>query len=121
MIAHDEEMCAHVGGDLPQPRLIVEGLGEAFSLAQGVEDAPKFSEWCEGIAQVEVQIDGLLTRLMPLWQVLQRSQGLLKAEHRLAVGRACYRLGTGLPEIGHGFVPDFTTQGVVRQPLDLLG
>ena len=36
-------------------------------------------------------------------------------------GRARERLGAGLAEIGHGLVPHLAPEGVVGQPLDLLG
>ena len=44
MVPHLPKISAHIGGDPPQPRLVVEGLGEGCSLAEVVEHLPDFSE-----------------------------------------------------------------------------
>ncbi len=78
------------------------------------------SERKERIAQRQAEIDGLLDGVTPLRQMLESTQGLLKARHRLAVGRARHAPSPRLPAVGQGFVPYLALQGMVGQPLDLL-
>ena len=75
----------------------------------------------QGCAQVKPEIDGLRQRVAVLGEVLQGHQRLLEGGHRLAVGRARQRLGPRLPAVGHSLVPHLTPEGMVRQPVDLLG
>jgi hypothetical protein len=48
-------------------------------------------------------------------------QGLLEACHNLSQRRTRIRLGTGLPTVRHGLVPDLTPEGMLGQPFRLLG
>ena len=75
----------------------------------------------ERVAEVEAEVDALLVALRLGRQVRERVQRLLEAGHGLAVGRARHGLGAGLAEVGDGLVPHLAAQGVVGQPLDLLG
>ena len=113
-------MASQIGEDPPQPALIAQRLGEGLGLAQVFEDRPVISERKERIAQVEAQIDGLLDGVTTVREMLQRTQRLLEARHRLAVGRARHRLGPGLPAVAQGLVPHLAPQGMVGQPFDLL-
>ena len=72
------------------------------------------------IAQVEAEIDGLLARGATVGEMLEGRQGLLKGRSRLPQGRALDRLGPGLSAIGHGLGPDLATDGMMRQPFDLV-
>ena len=54
-------------------------------------------------------------------EMLQRLQRLLKVRHRLTVCRMGHSLDPSLAAGGHGLVPHLAPQGVVRQPVDLLG
>ena len=69
---------APIGGDTPQPPLVVQGLGEGFGFTQVVEHAPKLPEWGESAPQVEPEINSLLTQVATLWEMLQGDQGPLK-------------------------------------------
>src|SRR5262249_52071661 len=83
MVPHIIEISAHIGRDSPQPRLVVDGLGESFSLAQVVEHLPEFSESPERIPQVEPEVDSLLLRGAALWEMFEGCQSLLAARHDL--------------------------------------
>ena len=48
-------------------------------------------------------------------------QGLLEVSHGLAVGRARQSLLPRLPAVRQGLVPHLAPQGMMRQPVDLLG
>ena len=48
-------------------------------------------------------------------------KGLLKGGHRLAERGAVEGPGASLLAVGHGLIPHLAPQGMVRQPLDLLG
>ena len=121
MVPHCREMPAHIGGGPPQPRLVVEGLGEGCRLTEGVEHLPDVSEYQERRPQVESEVDGLLLRGTALREMREGCQGLLDARHNLSQGRTRERLGTGLPTVRHGLVPDLASEGMLRQPFCLLG
>src|SRR5262249_4103237 len=121
MVSHVIEISAHIGGDPPQPRLVVKGLGESFSLAQVVEHLPEFSESPERMPQGEAEVDSLLLRGAALREMFEGCQGLLAARHAPSQGRTLERLGTGLPTVRHGLVPDLTPEGMLGQPFYLLG
>ena len=121
MVPHLPEISAHIGGNPPQSRLVVEGLGEGCSLAQVVEHLPDFSECPERTPQVEPEVDGLLLRGAALREMLEGCQCLLEARHGLSKGRTRERLGTGLPTVRHGLVPDLAPEGMLGQPFRLLG
>ena len=71
--------------------------------------------------QVESEVDGLLLRGTALREMREGCQGLLEARHNLSQGRTRERLGTGLPTVRHGLVPDLASEGMLRQPFCLLG
>ena len=121
IVAPYPEIVDHVDGGPPQAALVAQGLGEAFRVAQIVEEQPEFSERHQGLLQVKPEIDGLCQRVAVLGEVMQGHQRLLEGGHRLAVGRARQRPGPGLPAVGHGLVPHLAPEGMVRQPVDLLG
>jgi hypothetical protein len=56
------EVAAHIGGNPPQPQLVVEVLSEGCRFAEIVECPSDFSEGPERIPQVKPQVDGLLLR-----------------------------------------------------------
>jgi len=89
-VAPTPEVFGHIDGDLPQPPSIVQDLSEGLRLTQADEDPPVLSERHERIAQVEVQIDGLLARVTRFWKMLQGPQRLLKTRDRLTVARTLH-------------------------------
>ena len=102
--------------------LIVEGLCQGFRLVEVARRRPNSSRGNERRAQVKPEVDGLLKRIVAFREILQRFQRLLEARHRrLVVGRARQCLGARLTEIRRGHIPDFTPEGMVRQPFDLVG
>jgi hypothetical protein len=121
IVPHLPTISAHIGRDPPQPRLVIEGRGEGGSLAQVVECLPEFSECHERIPEVEPEIDGLLLRGAILWEMPEGCQGLLEAHHDLSEGRMRKRLGTSLPTVHQGLVPDLTPEGMLGQPFRMLG
>src|SRR6185503_19339237 len=51
----------------------------------------------------------------------EHPQRLLEPASRLRECRPRSRLEAGLPKIGHGLLPHFAPERVMREPLDLLG
>jgi len=100
--------------------LIAQPLGESLSLAQAVANAPELSQGIERVSQRAAEIDSLLMRVATFRELGQDMQGLLIIRHGFAVGRARRGLDPGLPEVGHGFVPDLALQGMMGQPFDLV-
>ena len=120
MVPHFPQISAHIGGDSPQPRLVVEGLGKGFSLAEVVEHLPEFSEVKSAVRRSN-RGHGLLLRGAALREMRKGCQGLLAARHNLSQGRTRERLGTSLPIVRHGLVPDLAPEGMLGQPFHLLG
>jgi hypothetical protein len=56
-----------------------------------------------------------------LGQITQRGKCLVEIRNGLAIGAACYGAKPRLAEIGDRLLPQFPVQGVVGQPLGLLG
>src|SRR2546425_11989067 len=83
MVAHQPQIGAGIGQDLPEPTLVAERRGEGFGLPEAIEDSREFSERPERIAKVEPQIDDLLDGGTSFGQVLQSRQCLLKQRDRL--------------------------------------
>ena len=67
------------------------------------------------------EVNGLLSRVPPLREMLQGDQRLLKVPHNLPVGRTHLCLHPCLPAVGHGLLPHLPPQGMVGQAFDLLG
>jgi hypothetical protein len=84
-----------------------------------LEDSHEISEQPERIAQVESDINGLSERIAALRELPEGTQSLLKARHRLTIGRAPKRLGTSLALVSHGFLPDLAPQCMVSHTFDL--
>ena len=107
--------------DLSQPTRVVEGHSEGFGLTQIRQYTPRGDgHWSERRAQGEPEVDGLLTRVAPLWQMRQGAEGLLEVLYGLAVGRPRHGLLPRLPAVRQGLVPHLASQGMVRQAFDLL-
>ena len=79
------------------------------------------SEGQERIAQGQPEIDGLLDRVPPFRQMLERAERLLEGPHRLTVGRMRHGFLSRLPAIRQGLVPHLAPQGMMGQAVDLLG
>ena len=99
------EIVAHIGGDPPQPRLVVEGLGEGFRLTEVVEHLPEFSELPERIPQVEPEVDRLLHRDAALREMRKGCKACSKhatasrrAERANALAPACRQYATALSQ-----------------------
>src|SRR5215831_19715579 len=71
VVSHVREMSAHIGGGPPQPRLVIERLGEGCSLAEVVEHPSEVFEVRERSPQVEPEVDGLLLRGAALREMRQ--------------------------------------------------
>jgi hypothetical protein len=86
IVARQPEIAGHVVGDRPQSTLIAKGFGEGFGLAQAFECLPEFAERLQRRAQLDSEIDRLLTCLARFWELLQGQERLLQVRHRLTVG-----------------------------------
>src|SRR5262245_51668065 len=60
IVPHPRERAAQIGGGPPQPRLVVENLGEGFRLLEVAEHLAEVSEVRERISQAEPEVDSLL-------------------------------------------------------------
>src|SRR5262249_30567912 len=110
---HLPEVSAHIGGDLPQPWLVVEGLREGCRLAEVIEHLPDLAKWPERIAQVYPKVDGLLLHGTALWAMREGCEGLVAARYDLSEGRTRQRPGTCLRIVRHRLVPHLAPQGML--------
>jgi hypothetical protein len=101
--------------------VIAQGFGEGLGFLRADEYPLDLAQRVERTAQVKAEIDGLRMSIRTRWETLQRAQRLLEVCHRLVVRRVGHGPGSSLLAGGHGLIPHLAPQGVVRQPLDLLG
>jgi hypothetical protein len=120
-VAQAPQTGCHIARELSQSAGIAQGLSQGFRLAQVVEDALHVVKGQQRIAQVEVEINGLLARVATVREMLEGHQTLLKGRYRLLEGRAFGRLGARLPTVAQRLVPDLTPDGMVCQSFDLVG
>lgn len=105
IVAHPPGNLTQTVGDFPEAALIVQGLGEDFRFTQVIVYPPDFSEWIEHTAQVEAEVNGLLTGEPALGEMRQGFHRLLKAGDSLPVRGTHARLGSGLLAVCRGLVP----------------
>ena len=75
----------------------------------------------ERVPEVDVDVDGQLGRLPGLGETAEGPERLLQVGDGLAVGGPRHGPEPRLAEIGDRLLPQLPAQGVVGQPLDLLG
>ena len=91
-------------------------------LAQVGAHSGGLAEREERVPELEAEVDGLLERVPSLREVLEGPQRLLEEAPRLRGRRSGPdRLGPGLAEVGRRPSPTLAREGVVGQPLDMLG
>ena len=81
----------------------------------------RLAEREERVPEVEAEVDGQLGRLPGLGEMAEGPERLLQVGDGLAVGRPRHGPEPRLAEIGDRLLPQLPAQGVVGQPLDLLG
>src|SRR5262245_35847863 len=70
--------------------------------------------------QGKTEVDGQPPGVAGFGQVGEGLQGLVEGDRRLAERSAVVSPGTRLPAVGDSLVPHLASQGMVRQPSDLL-
>src|SRR5262250_2671384 len=70
---------------------------------------------------MKAKIDGLLKSLAGFGQMPERCQCLLEAAYRLPVGRSHLCPAAGLLEVPNRLLPPLALDGMVREPLNVLG
>src|SRR5215211_3259578 len=85
-----------------------------------LEQPLELRKWPKRAPYLDMEIEGLLPRVLSFREMPQCFQGLLEVPRRLAVRRARVCLCSGLAEVGHGLLPGFAPQCVVGESLDLL-
>jgi hypothetical protein len=111
----------HEGGDPPEPVLVAERPGEPLRLVEVVYHARPIAERDERVPEVEPEVDGQLGRLPGLGETAEGLERLLQVGNGLAVGGPRHGPEPSLAEIGDRLLPHLPAQGVVGQPLGLLG
>ena len=104
-----------------KPVLVAERPGEHLGLVEVLPHARPIAERSERVPQVEMEVDGQLGRRPGLGETAEGPERLLQVGHGLAIGRPRHGPQPGLAEIGDRLLPHLPAQGVVGQPLDLLG
>src|SRR6266850_6966933 len=104
----------------PYTTLFRSHPGERFRLPQQGDDPLGISEWVQGVAELEPDVDGLLDLRAVFGQMAEGVQRLLEIRDRLVVGGARGGLDTGLARIVHRLVPELPSRRVVGEPVDVL-
>ena len=81
----------------------------------------RLAERKERRPKLQANVDGLLGPLAATRHVLEGVQRLLELLGGLAIRGAAVGLGARLAQVPHGLLPRLAADGVVREPLDLLG
>src|SRR5207245_329292 len=84
-ITGDPRIVAHVDREPAEPASIVEDPGQGLGIAQIPADPVELSEWEQGVAQIEANVDRRLEALAGLRQPRHRLQSLFEARHGVAV------------------------------------
>ena len=120
-VSRHPECTAHHGQHLSQPGPIVERPGQDLGLAQQGGVPPILAQCSQRASQCEAELEGQQPGVVGLGQVREGLEGLLEGAHRLVERGAVVGPGAGLLAAGHGLVPYFAPQGMVRQAFDVLG
>ena len=121
VVARAHALEHHEGGDPREPVRVAERPGEPLRLVEVLPHARIFAERAERVPEVDVEVDGQLGRLPGLGEVAEGSERLLQVSEGLAIGGPRHGPEPRLAEIGDRLVPQLPAQGVMGQPLGLLG
>src|SRR5262245_16979294 len=111
------EMCR----DHCDSSLISQSLGDGFGFLKALEHSLIGGERRKRLPQVEQSIDGLLEDVWARRETLKGDQAVLEGRYRLLVRRALEGLDARLAKIPYSQAPRFTPEGMMCQPLRLLG
>ena len=120
VVASVQALVHHEGGDPPEPVLVAERPREHLRLVEVLPHARPLAEREERVPEVDADVDGQLGRLSALGETLEGPERLLQVDDGLAVG--CPRHGPE-PRLAEGdrLLPQLSVQGVMGEPLGLLG
>ena len=121
VVASGPALGHHEGGDPPEPVRVAERPGEPLRLVEVLPHAHPLAEREERVPKVDVEVDGQLGRLPGLGETAEGPERLLQVGHGFAVGGPRHGPEPGLAEIGDRLLPQLPAQGMMGQPLGLLG
>src|SRR6266540_7415644 len=95
LIPHEMKAVGRERQGSTEASLVSELLGQRVGFAEMLERPPHLAQRGQGVAELESKVYRSLLGLAALGQVLHGRQGVLEKRRRLAIGRACERLGAG--------------------------
>ena len=96
-------------------------LGQPAGLGEALQDLIRSAERKERRPELQPNVDGVLGPLPAAGHVLEGVQRLLELLGGLAIRGAAVGPGARLAKVRHRLLPRLAADGVVREPLDLLG
>jgi hypothetical protein len=72
LVGNGPEMATERGGNLHQPRSITQGFRQPLGSAKAIETPRQFSEHLERVAQMDEEVDGMLSHLQSFGHVFER-------------------------------------------------
>jgi hypothetical protein len=120
VVATDQALDHHEGGDPREPALVAERPGEHFRLVEEVLYARPIAKRLERAPEVQVDVDGQLGRLPALGETAKGPERLLQVGNGFAIGGPRHGPQPRLAKIGDRLLPQLPAQGVMGQPLGLL-
>src|SRR5262249_41670928 len=104
-----------------QAVLVAKGLRESLGATEMIEQPWVLRERRERAPELEPDVDRPLCVLPRIGQALEGLERLLEVRDGLPVGRAPEGLSARLAEVCDRLFPSLTPDGVVCEPLDVLG
>src|SRR5262249_55711220 len=121
VVAGAQTLDPHEGGDPPETVLVAKAPSEHLCLVEVIARARPIAEREERVAQVDADVDRLLGRLASLAQLAESDECLLEVGNGLPIGAMRHSPEPRLAQIDDCLFPQLSMQGVMSQPLDLLG
>jgi hypothetical protein len=101
--------------------LVAERPGDHLRLVEVLPHARLIAERVERVPEIEPDVDGQLGRLPDLGETAEGPERLLQVGNGLAIRGPRHGPEPGLAEIRDRLLPQLPAQGVIGQPLRLLG
>ena len=121
VVASDDALDRHEGGNPPQPVLIAKRPREHLRCMEVISHARSITERVERVSEIEVDIDGQLCCLPGIGQTAESHERLLQVSKSLTMGALPGGPQPRLAEIVDRLLPHLPAQGMMGQPLRLLG
>jgi hypothetical protein len=103
-----------------EPGLVVDSNGETLGLRDQLEHTGKVAERVENVEQRKSKVDALFRRLSAVRQMPERLSRSFERNQRLSVCAPARGFVSRFSSVKECLVPQLASEGVARQPIDVL-